>query len=93
MSQNHTLWNLDFRFSLGTLFQESIIQLFVMDYEHKRDRHFLAQKYECTGMYVSINNIIKKESYVCALPLQVPRTEYNKSQLLYFHHDGTDKMR
>ena len=41
MSQNHTNWNLDFRFSLGTLFQESIIQLFVIDNEHKSEQHFL----------------------------------------------------
>ena len=44
MSQNHTHWNLDFRFSLGTLFQERIIQLFVMYDEHISDRHFFEQK-------------------------------------------------
>ena len=55
MSQNHTLWNLDFRFSLGTLFQESDYSttsrsIHVMSYEHKPDRHFFEQKYECPGM-------------------------------------------
>ena len=56
MSQNQTQWNLDFRFHLGTLFQESIIQLYVISNEHKPDRHFFEQKYECTGMDASITS-------------------------------------
>ena len=56
MSQNQTHWNLDFCFSLGTFFEESIIQLFIISNEHKSDRHFFEQKYECSGMDVSITS-------------------------------------
>ena len=41
LHQNHTHWNLDFHFSLGTVFQERIIQLYVIYNEHISDQHFL----------------------------------------------------